>query len=105
MQIRSGQAPQIETSTRLYYGDELFTPSGFPMTDASVALDRDLREREKLEELAAQVPGPVVTMYERPEKLGPSYIMTRAPPGPPLPHPPPWPPPVLPLPISRTELA
>jgi hypothetical protein len=68
LELNSGKAPEISTETELLYGDELETRVG-PMTDAMVALRRDLKERAKLEELAKQARGPVVTFTDGPVEL------------------------------------
>lgn len=67
----SGQAPQIFTDSQLLFDEDLFTRSGSPLTDGMVALRRDLQERSKLEELAAQCGSdiPVVTFTDGPIEL------------------------------------
>ena len=68
LRLNSGASPGIFTESELLYGDELETRFG-TMTDGMVALKRDLRERAALEELAAQVQGPVVTFTDGPLEL------------------------------------
>ncbi len=68
LRLNSGNTPDIFTESELLYGDELETRFG-TMTDGMVALKRDLRERAALEELAAQVQGPVVTFTDGPIEL------------------------------------
>jgi len=68
MCLNSHKAPQIYTESELLYGDELDTATG-TMTEGMIALRRDLAERAKLEELARQVEGPVVTFTDGPIEL------------------------------------
>ncbi len=68
MKLQSGQAPEIFTDTELLYGDELF-PNDLPMSDGMVALQRDLKERAKLDELSRNIKGPVVTFTDGPIEL------------------------------------
>jgi len=68
MRPGSGLAPEVSTDTDLLYGDELF-PRGLSMTEAMVALRRDLEERRKLDELSAQYEGPIVTLTDGPVEL------------------------------------
>jgi len=69
LRTHSGQAPQVETLTRLYYGDDLYKTGGGMKSEDSVALDRDLWEREKLDELSGRHEGLVVTMTDGPLEL------------------------------------
>jgi len=69
MQLNSGQTSQIFTDSSLLFGDELLTSSGNPVTEALVALQRDLEERAKLDELAKNYPAPVVTFTDGPIEL------------------------------------
>ena len=68
MKLNSGETPEIFTDTELLYGDDLL-PNGFPMTDGLVALQRDLKERAKLEELSRELQGPVITFTDGPIEL------------------------------------
>jgi hypothetical protein len=68
MRLRSGTAPEIHTSSELLFGEELETLTG-PITEGMVALRRDLKERSKLDELAAGLTGPVVTFTDGPIEL------------------------------------
>ena len=68
MKLNSGETPEIFTDTDLLYGDDLF-PNDFPMSDGMVALQRDLKERAKLEELSKGLNGPVVTFTDGPIEL------------------------------------
>jgi len=66
--LNSGNAPEIFTDSELLYGDELL-PNGILMSDGMVALRRDLSERAKLDELAKETPGSVVTLTDGPIEL------------------------------------
>ncbi|MDO8752868.1 MAG: DNA double-strand break repair nuclease NurA [Anaerolineales bacterium] len=68
MKLNSGETPEIFTDTELLYGDDLL-PNGFPMTDGLVALQRDLKERAKLDELSKGITGSVVTFTDGPIEL------------------------------------
>lgn len=68
MKLNSGETPVIFTDTDLLYGDELL-PNGFPMSEGMVALQRDLKERAKLDELSKDIQGPVVTFTDGPIEL------------------------------------
>lgn len=69
MQTNSGESPKLFTDSLLLYDDELLTPSGNPITDGMVALQRDLKERTKLYELAQNYPAPVITFTDGPIEL------------------------------------
>lgn len=68
MKLNSGETPEIFTDTELLYGDDLF-PNDFPMSDGRLALQRDLKERAKLDELSKDIQGPVVTFTDGPIEL------------------------------------
>jgi len=68
MRLNSGEAPEISTDSELLYGDELI-PNGIPMSEAMVALRRDLRERAKLDELSKKIQGNVVGFTDGPLEL------------------------------------
>jgi hypothetical protein len=68
MRLTSGEAPKISTDSELLYGDDLL-PGGMPMTDGMVALRRDLREREVLDQLSRDIQGPLVTFTDGPIEL------------------------------------
>ena len=68
MRMQSGESPEIHTNSELLYGDELETKYG-TMSDGMVALKRDLKEREKLEELSKSITGQVVTFTDGPIEL------------------------------------
>jgi hypothetical protein len=68
MQLNSAEPPQIVTESELLFGDDLL-PNGIPMSDGMVALRRDLKEREKLDELSKGLEGSVVTFTDGPIEL------------------------------------
>ena len=68
MRLNSGKAPEIDTQSELFYGDELL-PNGIPLSDGMVALRRDLAEREKLDFLSKGIEGQVVTFTDGPIEL------------------------------------
>ncbi len=72
MQLNSGESPVLRTESELLFDEELFTANGNPLTDGMVALRRDLRERSRLDTLAAefgQSGVPVVTFTDGPIEL------------------------------------
>jgi hypothetical protein len=68
MKHGADQAPQIFTESALLYGEELLL-NGAPLSEGMVALRRDLAERQKLEELAKNIRGTVVTFTDGPIEL------------------------------------
>jgi len=68
MRLNSGQTPEISTESELLYGDDLL-PNGIPMSDGMVALQRDLKERAKLEQLSKGIQGTIVTFTDGPIEL------------------------------------
>jgi hypothetical protein len=70
VQMRYGAAEPALTrvDSRLFYADEIETPSGL-ITDATLALRRDLSERKLLAELAIHAEPPVVTFTDGPMEL------------------------------------
>jgi hypothetical protein len=68
MRLNSGQTPEISTESELLYGDDLL-PNGVPMSDGMVALQRDLKERAKLEQLSKGIEGTIVTFTDGPIEL------------------------------------
>lgn len=71
LRLHSGQPPQVFTSTRLLLEEELYTRSGSPLNEGTLALLRDLAERSTLEELAAALPPglPTLTVTDGPLEL------------------------------------
>jgi hypothetical protein len=72
LRLNSGAAPQIFTDSDLLFDEQLSTASGAPLSEGMVALMRDLRERSKLDELAASfaVDGtPIITFTDGPIEL------------------------------------
>jgi len=65
IQMRLGldEPPKLSVSSRLFYDQDLFTSSG-RITDATLALMRDLNERKLLAELASQAYPPVITFTD-----------------------------------------
>ncbi|MCC6956585.1 MAG: DNA double-strand break repair nuclease NurA [Anaerolineales bacterium] len=61
-------APQITIHSRLVYDEALFTDTGV-LTEAQIALMRDLNERLLLSELATQAAPPVITFTDGPLEL------------------------------------
>ncbi len=68
MRLRSGEVSEVCTTTHLLYGEELETDSGMIGED-SVALRRDILEREMLDQLSNSLPGTVVTFTDGPLEL------------------------------------
>jgi hypothetical protein len=60
--------PSLHVQTHLLYGDELFTQAGV-ITEAALALLRDVHERRLLAELAQDSPAPVFTLTDGPIEL------------------------------------
>jgi hypothetical protein len=68
MRLRSGEVPELCTSTDLLYGEDLETEYGM-MSERLVALRRDIKEREMFDELSKGVRGTVVTFTDGPLEL------------------------------------
>ncbi len=68
MRLNSGQPPEVNVTSELMFGDELETRTG-PLTEGMVALQRDLKERSRLEELSKDLPGAVITFTDGPIEL------------------------------------
>jgi hypothetical protein len=68
MRLRSGEVSEVCTTTDLLYGEDLETESGM-LSEDSVSLRRDLRERETLEQLSHGISGTVVTFTDGPLEL------------------------------------
>jgi hypothetical protein len=64
----SGKTPDIYTFSDLKYGEELYTDAGIIGEDL-IALGRDLAERQKLLDLAANYPAPVVALTDGPVEV------------------------------------
>jgi hypothetical protein len=64
----SGDPPSTTTRSQLLFDDQLYTPTG-RRSEASLALMRDLNERQILAELAEQFTPPVVTFTDGPMEL------------------------------------
>lgn len=63
MKLNSRQAPLVTVETELLYGDDLLH-KGSPMTDGMVAMRRDIHERIKLDEVSAELDGPIVNLTD-----------------------------------------
>lgn len=77
--IRHGQPlpPAIQVESRLFYGDELYTPTG-TLTESTLALRRDLHERQMLLNLAQGFTLSVISFTDGPMELwGPREIETQ----------------------------
>ena len=68
MVLNSGHAPGIQVESELLYGDEKLS-HGIPLNEGMVAMRRDIREREKLEQLARYMEGNVLTLTDGPIEL------------------------------------
>jgi hypothetical protein len=68
LDLNSSEAPLTSVHTRLLYDDELHTPAG-TLTEARLALMRDIGERKLLSDLAAGLPPPVITFTDGPMEL------------------------------------
>jgi hypothetical protein len=68
MQTGSTQAPSLCVETQLYYDDQIITETGV-MTEAALALNRDLAERSLLARLAKEYTPPVITFTDGPMEL------------------------------------
>jgi hypothetical protein len=68
MRLNSGESTLLHTDSVLMYDDELFR-DGVPLSEGMVALERDLRERSLLAELAKDYDPPVVTFTDGPIEL------------------------------------
>jgi hypothetical protein len=70
IQVRLGSPdpPQITVSSKLIYDEQLYTPSG-TLSEAQVALMRDLNERKWLADLVQKAPAPVITFTDGPMEL------------------------------------
>ena len=64
----SGNPPSATIQTWLLDFDELYTPDGL-ITEAKIALLRDLRERQVLAEMIENEPGPLITLTDGPLEL------------------------------------
>jgi hypothetical protein len=74
MHLESPQAPTTTVHSQLFYDEQLYTEAGVieetgGMTDARLALMRDLNERKRLAEIAEQVAAPVISFTDGPMEL------------------------------------
>ncbi len=68
MALGSSTHPEISVQTSLMYEEMLYTETGI-ITEARLALMRDLNERKRLVELAKKAPPPVITFTDGPMEL------------------------------------
>jgi len=68
MQYGVTEPPMVTSESRLFYGESIDTPSG-KLTDARLALMRDLQERKMLVRLAEEAVPPVITFTDGPMEL------------------------------------
>lgn len=68
MELGSTSAPETSVQTNLMYDDQLYTETGL-ITEARLALMRDLNERKRLAELARHASPPVITFTDGPMEL------------------------------------
>lgn len=68
MRVGSAETPRVFTESQLLYGDDLL-PNGFPLSEGLLALQRDLAERKKLDEVSRDCSGQVVTLTDGPIEL------------------------------------
>lgn len=64
----SPDPPQTFVECELFYGEQLYTPTG-TLSEDMLALMRDLKERSILEKIAAQSASPVITLTDGPLEL------------------------------------
>jgi hypothetical protein len=72
MQPGSGEVPRIHIQSELLYDEQLYTPTG-EITDATLALLRDTKERSVLAGLAEAESGPVIALTDGPVELAAGY--------------------------------
>ena len=68
LQLHSVNPPSTHIRSQLFHGEELYTAGG-TITDATLALLRDVNERAILVELAEHAPPPVITFTDGPVEL------------------------------------
>ncbi|MFM8322064.1 MAG: DNA double-strand break repair nuclease NurA [Chloroflexota bacterium] len=68
MELKPAAAPQVTIQSRLLY-DEALHPGGGTLSEDRLALERDLRERQRLVELAETAPAPVISLTDGPLEL------------------------------------
>ncbi|MBN2550639.1 MAG: DNA double-strand break repair nuclease NurA [Anaerolineales bacterium] len=69
MRLNDALPPEITTRSQLLYDEDLYTETGGMLSEAQVALMRDLNERERLKDLASKAAGPVITFTDGPMEL------------------------------------
>ena len=68
MQPGSGIGPEIFTDSSLLFADELYTETGM-VSEEAIEQRRDIAERRKLLELAADYPSPLLALTDGPVEL------------------------------------
>ncbi len=68
MRPHSGQVPQTDIESRLLYGEELFEENTL-LSEGTLSLQRDLRERTRLAELATHLEKPLIALTDGPIEL------------------------------------
>jgi hypothetical protein len=68
MQLGAAQAPEVTIRSQLFYDEALYTETGV-ITEARLALLRDLNERSRLADLAEGTAPPVITVTDGPMEL------------------------------------
>jgi len=69
MRHGSAERPQTTVKSSLIYGEKLYPTSGSILSDDALALQRDLRERQMLVDLARAASPPVITFTDGPIEL------------------------------------
>lgn len=72
LRLNSGEVPVIKTDSQILFDEQLYTPSGGPITDGMLALQRDTAERTRLLDLAGEFGtegSPLVTFTDGPLEL------------------------------------
>ena len=69
MRLPAPEAPQTRTASRLLYDRDILTRSGSMLSDESLALQRDLAERQALVDLARTAAPPVISLTDGPLEL------------------------------------
>ena len=69
MRLGSPQPPDSTVYSRLFYDEQLYNRAGGALSEASLALQRDLSERQMLVELARTAEAPVISFTDGPMEL------------------------------------
>jgi hypothetical protein len=68
LNLHSAEPPRTQVTSQLFYGEQLYTPTG-TITDSALALLRDVNERTTLADLAEGAAPPVITFTDGPMEL------------------------------------